>query len=550
MLLDSLLGGPESLARKGPLSETPGVLYYGGQTSAAGPRVDEESALSLSGVFAAVHLLASVKAALPFKVYRQEGKRRVPATNHLVYRLLGKEANREATAFAHRYTREFHRLLWGNGYSEIQWAGNARATALWNVEPWRVKPERTDSGSLAYRIDGQRLVSPGDMLHTTLTSTDGVTGRSFVDYAIESLGLGMATQEFAARFFGNGARPGAVLTHPGTPSDTARKKFREGWEARHQGPSKAGGTAVLFGGWTYSNDGAFDPQKGQLIEQRRFTVEEVARWLNIPPHLLRDLSRATFSNIEQQNIDFVTYSIGPSLVQEEQEHDRKLLQPGPYYCKHNLAGLLRGDSAARSAFYRELFGIGVFSPNDVLELEDMDPVEGGDQRFVPANMMPLVKEEEGEEPAPQQPQPNPPTDQGQGQDQGPPSPPSPVAEGMRLVLAATLERLARVEANAVQRLAGKPNEFLAGVEAFYSKHQATLAEAVGPVLRAAYGMSLAVSHNGDAQAFAATWCEHRRSSLVELSGQATALTLASQVEAWAATGQATADHVARVSIEG
>lgn len=400
MLLSSLLGGRGQRlgVKRGPwpLSETPGVLF-GNSESSAGVDVDADSALSLSAVFAAVNLLSAVISSLPLVTYQRQGRNKLPALAEPVYRVLHSQFNLEMTAVIARRTLEVHRLLWGNAYGEISRTGRGQVAEVWPIEPWRVRPERDESSSvLQYRVDGQRIVAAEDMVHVPLISFDGISGNSFIDYAFESLGIGIATQEFAARFYANDARPGGILKHQGTPAEKARNELKKTWQEQHGGVKNARRVAVLWGGWEYVTDAAFDADKAQLLDQRRFSVEEVARWLNMPPHLLRDLSRATFSNIEHQGIDAVIYTFGPVLVMYEQEFDRKLLDPPNLYSKHNVTALLRGDSAARSAFYRELFGIGVFSPNEIRELEDWNPVEGGDERFVPLNMRTLVQAAEPE----------------------------------------------------------------------------------------------------------------------------------------------------------
>ena len=372
-----------------PISQVPGEVFAGPQSS-AGVSVSGEDCLSLSAVFAGVNLLSRVVGSLPLSCYRRWGRSREHAITHPAYRLLHSSPNPEMSSATFRRTLEWHRLLGGNAYAQVQWAGNGKAVALWPVEPWRVRPKRREDGSLYYEIDGGKSeAEPEDMIHVPLVSGDGVTGRSFLDFAVESLGLGLATQQFAASYFGNGARAGAVLEHPGNPTAEARKEMRRSWAERHQGAAKAGATAVIWGGWKYIPDGGHSPEASQLVEQRRFTTEEVSRWLGIPPHLLRDLSRATFSNIEQQNLDFLAYSLGPVLVDYEQEFDRKLLSPPEVYCKHNVGGLLRGDSAARSAYYREMYHIGALSVNEIRELEERNPVDGGDVHFAPLNMAPL-----------------------------------------------------------------------------------------------------------------------------------------------------------------
>lgn len=517
----------EGLARVWPggkVSETPGVLWSAPQSSAGVP-VNETDALSLSGVFAAVSLLSRVIGSLPLKVYRRDGVRgRQEATTNPASYVLGTSANPEMTAAVYKRTMEFHRCLWGNAYAEVGWAGSGAAKALWPVEPWRVRPRRKAGGALYYEVDGTREVAPGDMIHQTLMSFDGVCGRSWVDFALDSLGLSLAQQTHAGAYFGNGARPGVILEHPGQLTEEQMRKMRKTWNERHQGAARGGGTAVLWGGWKFvGTDGQVDPEKSQLLEQRRFGVEETARWLGIPPHLLRDLSRATFSNIEHQAIDFVVYSIGPTLVEVEQEYDRKLLDPPDLYCKHNVAALLRGDSAARSAFYRELWGIGVLSVNEIRELEDRNPIDGGDTYFVPANMMTLEDAIDPPDPAPApappggtpQPDPAEPPDPAD-----PPDPPDPAPDptpAMRVLLSDTLARLARVEANALRRAAERPGKFLDWLEEFYPGHQARLAEALGPVLAACAGVGARAE--GDAATVAADWCRDSRESLLALSGE-------------------------------
>ena len=564
MILDRLLGRgrPRQLdppRRSGgwgtQVPEIPGWLGPVNQSS-AGVQVTEEKALSLSAVFSAVNLLSSVIAALPLHCYRKKSRGKELADSLPAYNLLHSAANPEMTAFTFRKTLEFHRLLWGNGYAEIGWDGGGNVRSLWPVEPWRVRPERyEEDGSLYYLIDRKRKVAPADMVHVPLISYDGVCGKAFIDYAMESLGLGIASQEFAARFFGNGARPGGLLKNPqANIKKEARDELRESWDRAHQGPAHSHKVGVLWGGWEFDrNAGAIAPEEAQLLETRRFTTEEVARWFNIPPHLLRDLSRATFSNIEHQGIDFVIYSLGPGLVQHEQEYDRKLLDPPKTYCKHDVRALLRGDSAARSAFYRELWNIGVWSVNEIREMEDENPIGvEGDARFVPLNMTTLEEAAEGppEEPEPGEPQPAPVPGQtpppGQGGTQPPaepkPAPAPPKVKGgaamgaHRDLLAHTLARLARKETNAARRVAKEPKHLDAFVEDFYPKHAALLAEALLPVVSAVRELvglddwPGRVNAKTQAGHLAGDWCDRSRDRLVELSGQYTPAEFAGAAE--------------------
>lgn len=506
-----------------PVSQTPGVTWA--PSSSAGVEVDAEKALSLSAVFAAVALLSRVTGSLPLAVYRREGRAKEHATTHPAYRLLHTSPNPEMTASSFRRAMEWNRLLGGCGYAEVQWAGNGKPLALWPLEYWRVKPQWGEDYQLRYLIDGSRLVEGEDMLAVPLISGDGVVGRSFLDYALESIGLGIAAQECAARLFGNGAKPGGVLSHPQMVPEKTRGEMRRSWEERHGGPNRTGRTAILWGGWTYTpNDGTFAPEQSQLLESRRFTTEEVARWLGVPPHLLRDLQRSTFNNIEQQNLDFLAYSLGPTLTDYEQEYDRKLLSPPDVYSKHNVTGLLRGDAAARSSYYTQLFQIGVLSVNDIRDLEDRNPVEGGDVHFVPLALAPLPQVANpppvvAETPPPPAaaPAPTPAT--------APAPDPSGQAPALRGLLAATLTRLARVEANAARRAAEKPGRFLHWLDEFTPAHRARLAEALAPGLGAG------------AAGAAERWSERSRGRLLDVAGAATPAAFAAAVEqelqAWA-----------------
>jgi HK97 family phage portal protein len=528
-LLDRLLGRPPALATRAgswPVSQTPGELFNI-RTSGAGVSVTEEDTLSLSAVFAAVNVLSRIAAALPLNVYRREGGKREVAETNPAQWLLHTEANPEMSAVVARRTVEFHRLLWGNGYMEVVWDGAGRAAALWPLEPWRCRPKRElQTKALYYSIDNdRRKLAPRDVLHFTLTSHDGIVGQSFVDYAFDSLGVSIASQQFAARYFGNGARPGVILQHDGTPDPKQRAEMKDGWQRAHEGPDKAHGTAVVWGGWKVSeHGGSMSPQDSQLIETRRFTNEEVARWLNVPPHILRDLSRSTNNNIEQQSIEFVQLSLGLSLVEIEQEYDRKLLSPPATYCKHNLAGLLRGDSKSRSEFYAKMWGSGFVTQNEVRECEDLNPIgPDGDTFFVPVNMQPLDRAlNPAVPPAVDQPVGDPPGgDPGKNPepDTVPVPPPGPTPEmraALRGLVADTFARLLKKETNEGRRAAKKPGEFLAWADRFYAGFQATMADALGPI---ALTLDAAKAASVSPAVQAERYCTLSREMLLSVAGR-------------------------------
>jgi len=442
--------------------------------------------MTLSAVFAAVRLISQVIGMLPINVYaaKEEGGKR-PALTNPAYRLLKWEPNPWMTSKNFRQLMEVHRLLWGNAYAEIVWSFGGSAKELWPIEPWRVKPVEED-GELKYSIDnGKYFIAKEDMLHIPLISFDGITGQSFIDFAINSLGLNLSAQDFAATFFGNGATHGSILMHEGDPNKEQRKEVREEWEKRHVGPGKGYRTGVLWGGWQIKDAGGVDPEKSQLIEQRRFGIEEVARWLNIPPHLLRDLSQAKFNNIEESQIDAVIYSWLPILVDYEQEYDRRLLNPPHTFCKHNLNGLLRGNMQARAQFYKEMFAVGGITINKMLELEDEDPIGPmGDLRFVPLNMQTLEeadKKAKGQTPVEPKVEPEPeeeiePEEETEETEQDEPTEAPKLAE--HAWLKSVLGRMLNKELNALKRAASKPKEFLTWLDEFYPHHTETLSEAM------------------------------------------------------------------------
>lgn len=492
MLLDWFLPRRQKLASRGTLYSLidPSVTsLFRTNTASSGATVDLEGTLSLSAVFAGVNLYSLVLSSLPLVVYRKDGTRKEMANDHPVYRLLHSDPNPEMTAVTFRRVLEWHRLLGGAAIAEIEWDEMGNPAALWPLESWRVRPDRDpETWDLFYRVDGVRRVEPEDMLYIPLVSFDGVCGRSFIDFAIESLGLGITQQQFAGEFFGNGTKPAGLLKHPGNTTPEARKQIREGWEARH---AKAGVLGMLWGGWEYdaTAGGESDMEKAQFLESRRFVTEEVARWLNIPPHLLRDLSRATFSNIEAQQRDALTYSFGPVLIHYEQEYDRRLLTPkgyapGAYYSKHKVEGFLRADSQARTAFYKAGLEGGWLNINTVLGLEDMDEIGPlGEMRFVPLNMQTLEQAAAEPEPPPAPEPPPPPAPE------PPPKEPDPAPKEepkddptLRAWLTETLTRMMRVEMNAIRRAVKEPKKFLAWMESFYPGHMKTLREAMAAPL--------------------------------------------------------------------
>lgn len=378
-------------------------IFGGGMTSHAGVPVTEESALSLSTVFACARVLGESVAMLPLLTYRRRadgGKER--AQDHPLYRLLHDQPNPEMTAFEWREAKTVHVALRGNSYSEIEWSGGGRPLALWPLNPAKMEVVRTN-GELRYLYtlpNGTVANLPAWRIHHVRgMSGNGIQGYSVVRLAMQAIGLGLGTEEFGAKWFGNGARPGFLLKVPGRLSDQAYGRLKESWNADHQGLSNAHRVKILEEGLDTANVGV-SPEESQFLETRKFQVNEIARWFRIPPHMVGDLENASFSNIEEQGLEFVIYTLMPWLVRDEQALSRDLLtetEQQTFFVKYLVNGLLRGNVQARYQAYSTAVLNGLMSPNEVRILEDMNPYEGGDTYLLPLNMVPA--DQVGSQPA-------------------------------------------------------------------------------------------------------------------------------------------------------
>ena len=387
---------------------------FTGAPTRTGVRVSESTALKLTAVFACVRILSETVASLPLPVYRRVpggGKERAP--DHPLYTVLHDIANPEMTAMVFRETIMSHCVTWGNGYAYIIRDNAGRVRELWPLLPDRTRPERNkQTGELYYittRLDGQQIkLPPRDVLHIPGLGWDGIKGYSPIHMAREAIGLGLATEEFGARFFGQGTHIGGVAEHPGKLGEQAHKNLTESLNAAYQGLGKSHLLLILEEGMKYQKIG-IPPNDAQFLETRKFQVTEIARIFRVPPHMLADLERATFSNIEHQSIEFVVHTIRPWLVRWEQAIKMRLfseLERQTYFAEHIVDGLLRGDIQSRYQAYAVGRQNGWLSANDIREKENMNPIEdGGDIYLVPLNMVPANQTS-------MEPQPSPPSNNG------------------------------------------------------------------------------------------------------------------------------------------
>ena len=282
-----------------------------------------------------------------------------------------------------------HLLLHGNSYTEIVRDLEGNAVELWPIDPTMVAPKRTDSGELYYELNrGKNFITANNMLHIPGLSFDGISGVSPITLARQSLGLSMAIESFGAGYFGRGARPGGVLTFPGQLSPEARQNLRRSFEELHAGGANSHRVALLEAGLKWEAIGV-PPDDSQFLQSREFQIIEVARWFNLPPNKLKDLSKTSYNSLEQMEISFVVDTLRPWLVRWEQQLNRKIIRPkdrGSYFFEHNVDGMLRGDQASRYTAYSVGRNWGWLSVNEIREKENMNPIDGGDVYMQPMNM--------------------------------------------------------------------------------------------------------------------------------------------------------------------
>ena len=368
--------------------------WYGGEVSTAGVQVSESTALSYAPFWQAVRIISETVASLPFHVYQHVNGGRVIADDSMIADLLRYAPNDEMTSMQLREQWLAQALTWGNGYCEIERDTIGRPVRLWLLDASRMKVGRDPNGDLQYlyRDDQARptYLPASDVLHLRGPGGDGYVGASVVALARDSIGLGIAAEAFGSSFFGRGARPSGVLEHPGRLSDDARGRLRGDWERLHSGIDNASRVAILEEGMKWTTT-AIPPDDAQFLETRRFQLEEIARWFNIPVSKLRATGGSTYSSLEQENQAFLSETLRPWLVRIEQEVRNKLLLPisSSYYVEHRVEGLLRTDLAARYSAYAIGRNWGWLSVNEIRALEQLDPIEGGDVFLQPLNMQPV-----------------------------------------------------------------------------------------------------------------------------------------------------------------
>ena len=359
----------------------------------SGMRVSPDSALRLAAVYACVRILAETMASLPLVVYQRRadgGKDKV--TDHWLYRLMAKRPNRFQNPFEWREMLQGHMALRGNAYNQIITNPRGEIIELMPIHPDRVKIELLPSGEYRYRVtdrSGTEVILPrGEVWHLRGLSSDGLMGMSPIELARENLGMALAAQDYGARFFANDAKPtGGWIEFPGSFKDSeAKKVFRESYQQAQSGANR-GKVLVLENGMKFHEVGVTN-KDAQFLELRKFQITDIARLFRVPPHMIADLERATFSNIEQQSLEFVMHTMTPWAERWEASIESELLLEGDdIEIEFDFANLMRGDAASRSSYYQSGIQNGWLTRNEARIAENLNPIDGLDEPLRPLNMV-------------------------------------------------------------------------------------------------------------------------------------------------------------------
>ena len=351
--------------------------------------VNPQTSLTFSAVYAAVRVISETISQLPFNLYIKTDKGREQYIQSPLYNLAHSEPNHIQTKYIFFETLINTLLLYGNAYAHIERNQRGLPIGLYLCHPDDVKVEYIDN-TLLYDLKDVGKFDSSDIIHIPDMALDGIVGQSRIAAARDNIALGIAAQTYGKDFFESGAKVSGVLKHPGQLGGDAMQALSKQWHRTyHSGYKGTFKTAVLEEGMDYKAI-QLRPDEAQFLATRKFSILEISRIFRVPPHLLGDLERATFSNIEQQSIEFVTHTINPLATKIEQEFNKKLIfenDKGKTYFEFNTTALLRGDSKSRAEYYAKLFSIGAISPNEITRKENMHDSEDGNKYYVPMNML-------------------------------------------------------------------------------------------------------------------------------------------------------------------
>lgn len=455
------------------------IDYMNGGPTASGTRVSAQTALKVVTLRACINILSSTLASLPLVLYRRTANNgRERATNHPLYYLLHSRPNRNHTSYTFRSVIEANRNIYGDGFAFIGFDGGGNLPL--EVQPLRsgqmavdVRDSGEKAGEIYYKYaNGSRttVLDGKEVLHFPGLNFDGVRSQSPVDACRDAIGLSMATEEFGAKYFANGHRWGGVLSHPGELKADGMQNLRESLSKVGRGLENAHNPLILEEGMTWKET-AQTPADSQAIEVREFMVREMCRIYRIPTHFVAVEHSEPRSNVEQESLEFVIYTMSPIAVLWEQELNRKLLNESEqqdYFFEFNFDGLLRGDTKTRYEAHSLAVNNGFKTRNEVRATENMNAIEGGDELTAQVNLAPLSMLGKQAEAAP------------------PPSPPEQKSiEHLRPIFRAAFQRLAEKEGNAIENARKKSEkkgvDYYDWLKKFYADHTGAVRMAFGPL---------------------------------------------------------------------
>lgn len=357
----------------------------------SGVKVNEETSLKFAAVWAAVKVLSESSAQIPYQVYRRVGANKEVYREHPTYKLIHEAPNGYTTKFVFIQALMSNVLLWGNGYARIWKDRFQRPIKLELIHPSLVSPVLIE-GELFYKI-GSEVFADYEMIHVRWLSLDGIVGKSPIQIHKDSIGLGLAAQQFGATFFKNGANTELVYNFPGSLTDEQYLRMQKVIMSRQATVENAHKPMLIEGGASVSQL-TIPPDQAQFIQTRAFQVTDVARIFGLPPHMVQDLEHATFSNIEELSIEYVKYSLMPCVMRLEQEFTKKLIwevEKPDVFIEGNADGLMRGDAKTRAEYYAKMWQVGSLNANEIRAKENENPITGGDLYFVPVNYQTLER---------------------------------------------------------------------------------------------------------------------------------------------------------------
>lgn len=349
---------------------------------------DSDKALTLTSVWNAIRLLSESVSSLPISVYRKENNGdKVEDVNHRIYNLIKFKPNNFQNKITFFEYIMYSVLTDGNSYVQIVRDNSANPVQLIPLNPDYVNIFIKDN-ELFYQMDGGSVLDSADVLHIKLITDDGIEGLSPIDQCAKAINWNLSIEEFGSTFFKNGAKPSSVLSTDRALSETAIERLKNSFNSSYAKLKSSNSTIILEEGLTFKPI-SISPEQAQFLASRQFGIEEIARIFNIPPHMLKDLSKSSFNNIEMQSQEYVTYTLMPYLTRIEQEMNLKLFRTnelGKTFVEFNVNGLLRGDVKTRNEAYKTAIQNGYMSINEVRQKENLNSIEGGDQHFIQMNM--------------------------------------------------------------------------------------------------------------------------------------------------------------------